>query len=209
MCNAWNHPAGCSCGWGGTYYGGEMASATGPSPSSLSSFASFTVPGAHCPVCGADVFFYNSPDGGRVFFDELGPPWPKHPCTDNGDAIRQVEKPSARSYSWLLQGWHPLKVVSAVWVDPRIVQVNALYREVALRLFKPVPRKPKEGGVGLGSLLQAKEFDELRYVVSTVDGMGSEKRFFLYRRSYDAHEGAQTSPEVGKKSLFRVVDKSS
>jgi hypothetical protein len=28
------------------------------------------------------VYFYQSPYGGRVFFDELGPPWPKHPCTD-------------------------------------------------------------------------------------------------------------------------------
>jgi hypothetical protein len=33
-------------------------------------------------VCGAAVFFYRSPHGGRVFFDELGIPWPKHPCTD-------------------------------------------------------------------------------------------------------------------------------
>lgn len=41
-------------------------------------------PNAHCPVCGAAVFFYQSPDDGRVFFDELGPPWPKHACTDQG-----------------------------------------------------------------------------------------------------------------------------
>lgn len=30
------------------------------------------------------MFFYQSPFGGKVFFDELGPPWPKHPCTDSG-----------------------------------------------------------------------------------------------------------------------------
>jgi hypothetical protein len=30
------------------------------------------------------VIFYRSPFDGRVFFDPpLGPPWPKHPCTDN------------------------------------------------------------------------------------------------------------------------------
>jgi hypothetical protein len=34
-------------------------------------------------VCGDRVFFYQSPNGGRVFFDHLGWPWPKHPCTDN------------------------------------------------------------------------------------------------------------------------------
>lgn len=32
-----------------------------------------------CPECGEEVFFvrYN---GGTVWFDELGSPWPKHPC---------------------------------------------------------------------------------------------------------------------------------
>lgn len=39
-------------------------------------------PNAKCPVCGAGVFFYANEHGSRVFFDDLGPPWPKHPCTD-------------------------------------------------------------------------------------------------------------------------------
>jgi hypothetical protein len=43
----------------------------------------FVNPNANCPVCGAQVFFYQNEHGSRVFFDELGPPWPKHPCTDN------------------------------------------------------------------------------------------------------------------------------
>jgi hypothetical protein len=38
-------------------------------------------PNADCPVCGRPVFFYQNAFGSRVFFDELGPPWPKHPCT--------------------------------------------------------------------------------------------------------------------------------
>ena len=44
--------------------------------------ANFTIPNAACPVCGARVFFYQNEHGSRVFFDSLGPPWPKHPCTD-------------------------------------------------------------------------------------------------------------------------------
>jgi len=28
------------------------------------------------------VFFYQNSAGSRVFFDDIGPPWPKHPCTD-------------------------------------------------------------------------------------------------------------------------------
>lgn len=43
----------------------------------------FTDPNALCPVCGASVFYYQNLSGSRVFFDDLGWPWPKHPCTDN------------------------------------------------------------------------------------------------------------------------------
>jgi hypothetical protein len=39
------------------------------------------------------VIFYRSPYDGRVFFDPpLGPPWPKHPCTNNRE--------------WHTPGWH-------------------------------------------------------------------------------------------------------
>lgn len=44
--------------------------------------ACLVVPNARCPVCGAKVYFYANEFGSRVFFDDLGPPWPKHPCTD-------------------------------------------------------------------------------------------------------------------------------
>jgi hypothetical protein len=35
-----------------------------------------------CPVCDARVYYYQNRHGSRVFFDSLGVPWPKHPCTD-------------------------------------------------------------------------------------------------------------------------------
>lgn len=43
----------------------------------------FVNPNAICPVCKATVFYYQNDRGSRVFFDDLGPPWPKHGCTDN------------------------------------------------------------------------------------------------------------------------------
>jgi len=45
-------------------------------------------PNADCPVCGSPVFFYQNAAGSRVFFDELGPPWPRHPCTNHTAASR-------------------------------------------------------------------------------------------------------------------------
>lgn len=67
-------------------------------------------PNATCPVCGAPVYFYANEYGSRVFFDELGPPWPKHPCTDRlasrgrGGYVRSVQPqirslPDVRRYS--------------------------------------------------------------------------------------------------------------
>lgn len=96
-CNAWNHPPSCDCGWGGDTGGGGGGwhnSAESGTPRSAepgrwgryeaARFESYTIPNARCPVCHAKVFFYQSEHGGRVFFDPpLGPPWPKHPCTDN------------------------------------------------------------------------------------------------------------------------------
>ena len=55
---------------------------------------SYIDPNAICPVCGESVFFYQSPNGGRVFFDALGWPWPKHPCTDNSSSQRGIIKSS-------------------------------------------------------------------------------------------------------------------
>lgn len=94
-CNAWNHPPWCDCGWGGDTGGGRgNVGAASPvrqirvpdgldwSETRRATLQSFVNPNARCPVCGANVFYYQSPYGGRVFFDELGPPWPKHPCTD-------------------------------------------------------------------------------------------------------------------------------
>lgn len=33
-----------------------------------------------CPRCSAPVFFFHCNCGSKVFFDELGPPWPPHDC---------------------------------------------------------------------------------------------------------------------------------
>ncbi|MDT4820261.1 hypothetical protein FQZ97_533990 [compost metagenome] len=124
MCNAKNHPPGCNCGWGGVWYGssgggGEFAHwlfnkpkaerKIGLQVSTLSDLSGgFTNPNAKCPVCGASVYFYESPYGGMVYFDELGPPWPKHPCTS-----RASERTPRRAIrKWSEVGWKPLKEVT-------------------------------------------------------------------------------------------------
>jgi hypothetical protein len=82
--------------------------------------ASYINPNAHCPVCGASVFFYRSRYNGRVFFDDIGWPWPKHGCTDNGHEPRRAAPSLAprKEPAWKTEGWHPL-VASRVHVSAK------------------------------------------------------------------------------------------
>ncbi|MBN9008076.1 MAG: hypothetical protein J0H40_22015 [Rhizobiales bacterium] len=91
-----NHYTDCTCGWCVNYgrmSGSERRRLESDMPrrdavrelkqaSARSISGCFVNPNAKCPVCGDGVFFYANEHGSRVFFDDLGPPWPKHPCTD-------------------------------------------------------------------------------------------------------------------------------
>lgn len=93
----YNHSPDCRCGWcvkhgGNRIHRSEMRYSTrlAEAQSLLRAHgvrdritACFVDPNAKCPVCGAGVYYYQNARGSRVFFDDLGPPWPKHPCTDN------------------------------------------------------------------------------------------------------------------------------
>ena len=117
-----NHYPWCTCGWcvgggggsaprrptsvkkpqdtGFTSEERRQASATLERLKVHSYSSCFVNPNASCPICGRSVFFYSNSNGSRVFFDELGPPWPKHPCTDNKTEISYELKnrPIARQH---------------------------------------------------------------------------------------------------------------
>lgn len=100
MCNAWNHPAGCNCGWGGGGSGGWRGgvrynynlSQIGSRPVSyLKPLESYQVPFSvgvssaetyptNCWWCGATVYYHTNGYGDSVLFDSLGYPWQIHSC---------------------------------------------------------------------------------------------------------------------------------
>ena len=147
MCNAWNHPASCNCGWGGVGYGRASVQ-----PKRLrATLNSFVNPHARCPVCGCAVFYYQSPDGGRVFFDELGPPWPKHGCTSNAKRapVSATVPRGEPQYQWQRAGWTPLLVEHVVSYSPLLVRIvgTSAGEEVEFYLRKnvlPMGRDPRE-----------------------------------------------------------------
>lgn len=163
MCNAWNHPPNCTCGWGGDGHSGHpsagartlLASPTpyvlrfGSYPGlALSNYAGYCTPNANCPVCDQPVFFYQSPEGGRVFFDELGPPWPKHPCTDQSGSrsttsttssnAARTEPKSTGSYQWEVDEWEPLVDVKiSKTSSPRVCAISGFARNGRVASYVP------------------------------------------------------------------------
>ncbi|GGJ71296.1 hypothetical protein [Deinococcus aquiradiocola] len=82
MCNANNHPPGCTCGWGGEgSSGGYGASFYHHQLSSLAVMhgKTFLIP-VDCWYCGQPIYIYANRHGSVVLFDDLGRPWPKHQC---------------------------------------------------------------------------------------------------------------------------------
>lgn len=124
-----NHYPWCTCGWCEKRRGGRPP-APKPKPPPRLTFQQITIPNASCPVCGARVFFYQNDYGSRVFFDELGPPWPKHPCTDNSMPKGRTQKvgkaPVLRGPVRKEGDWIPLRFIRSKSEDDWTV----LYFEV-------------------------------------------------------------------------------
>lgn len=115
MCNAFNHPPDCRCGWGPKDSIGALAGVGFEFTRVLKSYESFVYPNARCPVCQQKVYFYRSPHNGRVYFEELGPPWTKHPCMESANN-KKAEPIYLPQQSYFMtcpppnsEGWRPLK----------------------------------------------------------------------------------------------------
>ncbi|HEY9852831.1 MAG TPA: hypothetical protein V6D28_25385 [Leptolyngbyaceae cyanobacterium] len=105
MCNAWNHPPGCNCGWRGRGGGNGRGIYTSlfSSPSKAASDEndyerSETYP-TQCWWCGAFVFYHTNGYGDSVLFDSLGYPWEIHSCWETH---WQTEKDRRRVINYLL-----------------------------------------------------------------------------------------------------------
>lgn len=153
MCNSWNHPANCRCGFGGPGHLGGWARPIGLSGRSSRriTYDSYINPNARCPRCGVPVYFYQSESGGRVFFDELGPPWPKHPCTSDifPSLVLPLEGPRP-TYSWESAGWSPLLQFNVASITPTLLRLSGYIADELLTLYLPKGSLPQTFEKDLG-----------------------------------------------------------
>lgn len=112
MYNAFNHPKSCKCGWGSDGIMGYSNSYDNNLDCELGFLAqayvfeakgSRTQPNYQCKCCGAKVYFFQSSSGGKVLFDSLGQPWPKHDCLGI-TYLRKKEKLKILPNEWINVG---------------------------------------------------------------------------------------------------------
>lgn len=191
------------CGFGGVGHAGRRSqrSATDYSrlvPPIRPSLASYTIPNAKCPECGAAVFFCQFSNGGRVFFDELGPPWPKHPCTDNGGVptrLYSYESASvARTPSCMGQGWDPLFILRVLGRHKYVYEVKGNYRNSGITIYF-VERRSRHSsiveGITQDTVAFLKTTGDSHHKVELLSSFGVPVPLLAYSRLTEAIEASR------------------
>jgi len=178
---------------GGCYESSASTRVAKPKRSASSSYTydSFVNPHATCPVCGQEVFYYQSANGSRVFFDALGPPWPKHPCTDNPSVASRVvikrgkespeRKVNKNVYAWQSVGWEPIYVLEVKEAhNNNFISIHGIFKGNNITVYVRNDGKfPKQ------SPMHLREKDSKSYELSTISGHNPtkenlERRFIAY-----------------------------
>lgn len=95
------------------------------------SYSAFTVPNYVCRTCGQKVFYYEHPNGAKVLFDQLGPPWPKHPCYES--ASNNSIKTKGTQPKLKKSQWRPMLFNQAVRLTSGGLRVLASFEGGTLR----------------------------------------------------------------------------
>lgn len=221
-CNAWNHPPNCNCGWGGVFHRLGLASGS----HHWQKYESYTNPNANCPQCRARVFYYESPYGGKVYFDHMGPPWTKHPCMDTHVQGTPHSKVTSRKIgvSFISQPKPQQIKVEDGWIPVYCFEIHALdrlpeYLDFALfdlenrkHLYAKTPRHLVDSR---SPILIRRIKDQLNYEISTLnvrEVKPTEIRLFAFTtiKEAEAHEASlkehnNESKETTASKLIRVI----
>ncbi|PFG51969.1 hypothetical protein ATG98_0952 [Marinobacter sp. LV10R520-4] len=173
MCNAKNHPFNCTCGWGGTGHSGKSSSPYPPYlfpdiPIIAGKHKSFVNPNARCSVCGEVVFFYQAPSGGRVFFDILGPPWPRHPCTDNSHFPLKLitQNPDAIKFDWQIENWQPFMIDAVTDFDRGVFRLIGSFNDEEFSFY--VGKNEQSKTINAGCIAHMKKLHDFNFLLSIV-----------------------------------------
>jgi hypothetical protein len=224
-CNAWNHPPNCNCGWGGVFHGLGITSGRHYWQKS----ESYTNPNANCPRCRAKVFYYESPYGGKVYFDQMGPPWPKHPCMDSHGygashtkvtgrkvGVSFISQPQTQPIN-IEEGWIPVYCFEIQASDrlPDYLDFSLFDMENRKHLYAKYSRQLVDSR---SPILIRRIKDQLNYEISTLnvrEAKPTEIRLFAFTtieeaegyeisHSQQSTEKGETSKPIVKRVMQRI-----
>ena len=216
-CNGNNHGPNCQCGWGGVFHGLGL----GTERSLWQRKESYTNPNARCPSCRASVYFYQSPYGGKVFFDAMGPPWPKHPCTDStrspdmNDGFRGTSKTVAIGGTYLNQalvalepGWfHSFcSTIKTLESDPTVTVFDLGDKGDERQLFSRIRRDQVDV---LWPILLKRSNDRKHYEISTLKAKESEPSELRFPAFLSVNDLMTYETDLGVQNAFSITNEPS
>lgn len=176
----------------------------------------FVCQNALCPICGADVYFYENEFGSKVFFDELGPPWPKHPCTDSGNKSHTIPLSLVSDgvsfpfeARWQKNNWKLYNIAGAKEIAKKIYQIELSSSELMQKLSVYLLRKSIVDNAGAvytfpyAHVAFVKHLGDGQYRVSTLTENLNVIEFDVYssRIKLDESLSAKSVGLYGGKSL--------
>ena len=158
-----------------------------------SATARFIKPNARCPVCGEEVYFYQNSYGSRVYFDELGPPWPKHPCTDN-DQYNKSSHSTSYKEPWLRRDSEISRIISLLSSEAKI-PLTKFNTWMIIRILRKI--KAKDGHVLIVSnVLQPRKSPIALYLPTLKSWMHSKSVLFLRGNKISRWNASSMQPEI-------------
>lgn len=137
-------PLGCRCS-SGTQQEGTLYRMPPRLDASYETFECYLSPNAQCPVCGKAVFYYENAFGSKVYFDDVGWPWPKHPCTDTRGSGLKTQRPVQRQHA---SGRSILMSAEGRLVDIFLVAtIWAACTRLRFGVFRATPGKSDTGAI--------------------------------------------------------------
>jgi len=175
MCNAYNHPSSCDCGFGGDTGGGGAAAHILAPPRSYRPRAGWDQGQALvyltlCWWCYRPAYFYRNPNGGCALFESPGWPWPLHPCWEEHRAQRSAAERHYRHEFERNRDRYARAVVGSERIrqpkDSRAVTISGVVtRQYPVAAAKRLRSAPNATGPVLVDI-EISEFSRYVYLVS-------------------------------------------
>jgi hypothetical protein len=166
-CNGFNHPKDCKCNFRGGHRNSRPPTWRGWRQRAVRRY--FSGPNAFCPECRAHIFFVPGPKGGGAFFDQFGPPWPKHACTNRSKPYSpygRSGKPKLRNRrsEFEQNGWTPFFVRNVEFLgvgtiihgvaldDPMVFHFGIRSLALSLDRNRPIYFRTRKNALGIVEL---------------------------------------------------------